>query len=142
MGKTIHFFSENTRYQPSHKTVLRKWITDCLSNEGFEAGTINIIFCNDDFLYDMNVKYLSHHTLTDIITFSYSENPKITVGDIYISIERARENAGIYRVRLYNEVCRLIIHGILHLAGYSDKEPGEKTVMTSKEDYYLSLLPN
>jgi len=142
MGKTIHFFSENTKYQPTHKRALRKWIIESLLNEGFEAGNINIIFCSDEFLFDLNVQYLSHHSLTDIITFSYSEDLKITTGDIYISIDRARENARIYNVKLYKEVCRLIIHGILHLTGYDDKSPEDKTVMTSKEDYYLSLHPD
>jgi rRNA maturation RNase YbeY len=113
-----------------------------IKEEGYREGAINFIFCSDKYLHDINVKYLKHNTLTDIVTFDMSENEDFISGDIYISIERARENAREFGVLLKNEVRRLIVHGILHLAGYGDKTPKEKTVMTQKEDYYLSLPAN
>jgi probable rRNA maturation factor len=137
--RNIWFFSEGTNYVPPAKGKIREWINSIIHKEGYKAGEISIIFCTDAYLSEINVKYLKHNTLTDIITFDLSEQQGIIQGDIYISIERAKENAKAFRVSLKAETSRLMVHGILHLAGYNDKTPEEKMVMTSKEDYYLSL---
>lgn len=135
------FFSEGVRYTPQAKTEIRQWIGTIIRKEGFKPGEINIIFCSDGYLSEINIKYLKHNTLTDIITFDLSEKKGIVQGDIYISIERAKENAAKFRVGREKEVHRLMVHGILHLAGYADKTPADKLEMTAKEDYYLSLFP-
>ena len=139
--KNIWFFSEGITFAPAAKGKLREWINKIIKKEGHKPGEINIIFCTDAYLSEINVKYLKHNTLTDIITFDLSEKPGILQGDIYISLERARENAAKFKVSLKKEVTRLIAHGVLHLAGYKDKTPEDKQLMTAKEDYYLSLPP-
>jgi probable rRNA maturation factor len=137
--KNIWFFSEGTSYTPPAKGKLRDWINRIIHKEGYRAGEISIIFCTDPYLSEINIKYLKNNTLTDIITFDLSEKPGTIQGDIYISVERAKENAKAFKVSLKAETSRLIVHGLLHLAGYKDKTPEEKKVMTVKEDYYLSL---
>ena len=99
-----------------------------------------IIFCNDDYLLDLNQRFLERETLTDVIASDYREDEKDVSGDIFISIERVHENASLHQQSVENEVRRVIIHGILHLCGYADKGPDEKAAMTAKEDKYLSLL--
>ncbi len=102
---------------------------------------INVIFCDDSFLLEMNIKYLNHDTLTDIITFDYNEGSAIS-GDIFISIERVRENAGIFSKSFAEELHRVIIHGVLHLCGYKDKSRKDQVVMRMKEETYLANLPH
>ena len=137
--QNIWFFSEDVSYVHKGKNATRSWINNAIFNEGFSFGEINIIFCSDEYLSQINLKYLNHNTLTDIVTFDMSEKEDVISGDVYISVERARENCKKFDVRLDDEIKRLIIHGILHLAGYSDKAPEDKALMTRKEDYYLSL---
>jgi len=120
---------------------LRKWIGVVIGNENKLPGDLNFIFCSDDYLYKLNIEYLNHDTLTDIITFDLSEIEDEISGEIYISIERVKENSGKFNVSFYEELHRVIIHGILHLAGYNDKTPDEVSLMRKKEDYCLSLLP-
>lgn len=117
---------------------LRSWITFVLDQENKELGEINYIFCDDDYLLDINVKTLNHNTLTDIISFDYTLG-NIVSGDIYVSYERVLDNSEILGVTFINELHRVMIHGVLHYCGYSDKSDEEKKVMRSKEDYYLSL---
>lgn len=104
-------------------------------------GSINFIFCTDAYLHEMNVKYLNHDTYTDVITFDYTENPPEISGDIFISSERVRENAKQFGTTFVMELHRVMIHGLLHLAGFDDKTAREQQQMRSKEDYYLSLQP-
>lgn len=113
------------------------------------TGEINYIFCNDKYLLAINKSFLNHNTLTDIITFpieAMENNSAIKAktkqinGEIYISIERVKENAKVYRIPLQNELCRVLIHGVLHLCGYGDKSPAQAKKMRVKEDYYLSRL--
>jgi len=124
-----------------HPDKLRKWLNEVILNEKFTPGEIYFIFCDDDYLYQINKKFLGHDTLTDIVTFSNSENQKIISGEIYISVDRVEENSKVLNVSFYNELCRVMVHGILHLTGYEDETPEQKTLMRKKEDYYLSLLP-
>lgn len=137
----IHFFSENVPFVLKGKRKVRAWIVSALLQEQKHAGVINFIFCDDAYLLPINQSYLRHDTFTDIISFDYSDHQSRVQGDIFISIERARENARIFKVKVSDEIHRLMIHGVLHLGGYLDETPGEKAVMSQKEDYYLSLLP-
>ena len=139
-ARDIWFFAERTTYEHKGKGRTREWILRIIEGEGRRPGKINIIFCSDEALQEINIKYLKHSTLTDIVTFDLSEEEKVIEGDIYISVERARENALKFGVKPQDEIMRLIAHGILHLAGYRDKTTEDKGVMTRKEDYYLSLL--
>jgi rRNA maturation RNase YbeY len=137
----IYFFREEVSYNLKNKQKTRDWITKAADSEGFTIGTINYIFTNDHILVQLNKEYLRHYTLTDIITFDLSDQDKEITGDIYISVDRARENAKEYKVTLGNELNRLMIHGILHLMGYKDKTREEKALMRAKEEFYLSLPP-
>jgi rRNA maturation RNase YbeY len=141
-GKNIWFFTEEVSYRPQDKGKVRQWIGGIIKKEGFKPGRINIVFCSDAYLLDKNIKYLNNNDLTDIITFDMSERKDVVEGDIYISVDRARENAKEFKVHLQNEIRRLIIHGLMHLCGYNDQSPAEKVQMTRKEDYYLSLPAN
>ena len=141
--ETTWFFSEGVDYTHKNKGKTRDWISKIIESERFTQKEINIIFCSDKYLLEINNKYLKNNTLTDIITFDFSEseNEHTIKGDIYISIERARDNALKFKVTFEEEIRRLIVHGILHLAGYKDKDLKDRHIMTLKEDYYLSLPP-
>ena len=138
MGE-LNFFSEEITFRLRDKKKLRKWIMKTIQNEGGEYETINFIFTSDSYLHKINVDYLQHDTYTDIITFEYNEGDLPIISDIYISIDRCKENAKTYSIRLRDEIHRIIIHGVLHLLSYKDKTKKDKELMTSKEDYYLSL---
>lgn len=133
----IHFFEEDIHYILKHKTKLRQWILNTIIEEKKLLTELNFIFCSDNYLLNVNQTYLNHNTFTDIITFDNSENHTQLLGDIFISIERVRENAKIYQVAFFDELCRVLIHGTLHLLGYKDKTKTEKMLMTEKEDFYL-----
>jgi probable rRNA maturation factor len=136
----INFYSQSINFTLRNKTKLRKWINSAIKNEKRISVEISFIFCNDSYLLKLNKSYLSHNYYTDIITFDYSENQDVTIGDIFISIQRVRDNAGKFNKTFPEELHRVIIHGVLHLIGYNDASKREKKLMTSKEDYYLSLL--
>ena len=138
MKTKIHFFSEDTDFIIKQKTLLRKWISDTIKKEEHLVGDLNFIFCSDEYLLQINQEYLNHDIYTDIITFDNSETEKEISGDIYISVARVKENALNLGVKEPEELRRVIIHGVLHLAGYLDKSETDKTLMTEKEDYYLS----
>lgn len=137
----IFFFQEEVSFHLKDKRKIREWILKSAENEEHKIGILNYIFTNDNVLLQLNKEYLRHITLTDIITFDMSENEGELSGDIYISIDRARENAREFKVTLSNELNRLLIHGVLHLMGYKDKSKEEKETMREKEEFYLSLLP-
>ena len=117
---------------------IRSWLEFVLDEEDRELGEVSYIFCDDDYLIDINVKHLNHNTLTDIISFDYSLG-KVVSGDIYISVERVKENAGDRNIEFSDELHRIMVHGVLHFIGYKDKEESDKSMMRKKEDYYLSL---
>ena len=131
-------FNYETEFELTIKTKIASWISKSIANEAFNEGDINYIFCDDNYLLDINVKYLKHNELTDIISFDYSLG-KILSGDIFISIDRVKENALKFETNLDHELQRVIIHGILHFCGYKDKTKEDKRLMRKKEDYYLSL---
>lgn len=121
-----------------HKTS--SWLINTVHKEDFHLGKLHYTFLNDADLHQMNVKFLQHDTYTDIITFDYNQQ-SFVIGEIYISLDRVKENAQNTNVDFIHELHRVLIHGLLHLMGYQDKSLKEKSIMTSKEDYYLSLLP-
>jgi len=131
-------FNYETEFELTTKSKIATWISRSIVNESFKEGDINYIFCDDYYLLEINVKHLKHNTLTDIISFDYSLG-KILSGDIFISIDRVRENSLKYEVSFDEELQRVIIHGILHFCGYKDKTKEDKRLMRKKEDYYLSL---
>lgn len=134
----IRFFSEDISYFQKNKRNITHWIASVIHKENSEHDNINIIFCNDNYLLSLNKKYLNHKTLTDVITFDYSSG-RIS-GDIYISIERVKENAKKFSQNVNDEINRTIIHGVLHLLGYTDKSTKDKKIMTTKENQYLSYM--
>ena len=103
-----------------------------------KIGDVNIIFCSDNYILDINIRYLQHDYFTDIITFDYCED-KILSGDLFISIDSVQENAKEYGSDFEEELHRVIVHGILHLIGYDDHTPEDQKIMRSKEDYYLGI---
>jgi len=134
----IHFFTEDTTYQIKGKLPLKRWVKATIASEGFKTGEISVVLCSDAYLLEINKQYLQHDTYTDIVTFDSSEQDDTIAGDIFISIDRVRENAVKFSVPETDELHRVIIHGILHLCGYGDKKTAEKARMTEKEDFYLA----
>jgi rRNA maturation RNase YbeY len=118
---------------------LTNWISKVCSSENYEFGDISLIFCSDEYLLDMNRTHLDHDYYTDIITFDYTEN-QIVSGDLFISIDRVRDNASDFNVSFDHELHRVIIHGVLHLCGYKDKSDYEEKLMRTKENNALSLI--
>ncbi|COW47495.1 Probable rRNA maturation factor [Mycobacterium tuberculosis] len=138
--KDIQFFSEDIDFTVKDKQKIRKWIGETIKAEGFKrVGELSFVFCSDAYLLEINKQYLNHDTLTDILTFDSSEDEDVIAGDIFISVERIRENASKFSVSEKDELNRVIIHGVLHLCGYYDKKKEDKALMTEKEDYYLSI---
>lgn len=133
----IHFFSEDLVFTLKQKTNVRNWVKATIIEEGYKLAELNFIFCSDAYLLTINQQYLNHDTYTDIITFDNSEVEKEITGDIFISIDRVRDNAAKFKVPFEDELHRVIIHGTLHLLGYPDKTKAARAVMTQKEDEYL-----
>ena len=115
----------------------KKWLNQVILNEAKVEGDITYIFCNDDYLLEKNIRFLNHNTLTDVITFDYCEGNSVS-GDIFISIERVKENSVVFKVDFLTELNRVMVHGLLHLLGYKDKTERESNLMRKKENYYLS----
>ena len=138
----IHFHTEDIKFVFKNKTEIKQWITSVAKGKKRKVGDLSFVFCSDGFLLRLNKEYLNHDTLTDIITFDYSkdDNQLPISGDIYISIDRIRENAVKFNKSFENELHRVIIHGTLHLLGYADKTKAAKLEMTKQEDIALNLL--
>ncbi|MBQ0147372.1 MAG: rRNA maturation RNase YbeY [Flavobacteriaceae bacterium] len=132
----IELFYE-TEFELQNSQEWIDWITESMSNEGKSIEELNYIFCDDEYLLEINRQYLDHDYYTDVIGFDNSEDDVLT-GDIFISIERISDNAEQNNVSFENELARVMIHGILHFAGYPDKGEDEKRIMTEKEDFYLN----
>ncbi len=122
---------------------LKKFITWLAENEGHSTESLSIIFCSDEYLLDINKQYLNHNYFTDIITFDLADMPGFPlVGEIYISVDRVKENANEFKTAVSVELHRVIFHGILHLCGYKDKKKSDKALMTEKENFYLNAYLN
>ena len=142
MNSLVQFFSEEVSFKLDRENEIQALILNIIEEEDFNAGVINYIFCNDEYLLELNQKFLDRDTFTDVIAFDYRESEEDVSGDVFISIERTSENAQSFGQSHEREVLRVIVHGTLHLCGYEDHTADEKAVMTKKEDKYLSLLPS
>jgi len=136
---SILFHQEDILFRLKNIKKIKSWIEKTIIQEKGILGDLNFIFCTDNYLHKINLEYLHHDTFTDIITFDYTQGKRIS-GDIFISIERVRENAKKFNQTIDNELNRVLIHGVLHLMGYKDKTPKEKETMRAKEDFYLTLF--
>ncbi|MGB6035078.1 MAG: rRNA maturation RNase YbeY [Cryomorphaceae bacterium] len=134
----VHFHSEHPDYVFDRQDDISAWIRKACREEKVKIEQLDIIFCTDDDLLEINIKHLDHNYLTDVITFPYSEG-EIIAGDIFISIDRVKDNAKDLNCEWFDELCRVMVHGVLHLCGYTDKESDDQAEMRKKEDYYLSL---
>ncbi|MEH6536862.1 MAG: rRNA maturation RNase YbeY [Psychroserpens sp.] len=132
-------FNYETDFKLDNEAKVSEWISNTILSENRKTGEINYIFCDDDYLHKLNVEFLEHDTLTDIISFDYSVGKELH-GDIYISVERVTDNAKDFGVNLSVELHRVIIHGVLHYCGYKDKTDDDANLMRSKENYYLTAL--
>lgn len=135
----ISFSNDNIAFNLENKSKLKKWIKIVVEKEKRILGNLNYSFTSDESLLKINIEYLKHNTYTDIITFNYNEGKKIS-GDIFISIDRVKENAMKFEVAFEEELLRVMIHGILHLCGYKDKSKTDSDLMRKKENSALRLL--
>lgn len=135
----VSFHNQSISFRLKDKTKLRQWIRVITEKEKHRLGTINYIFCTDDELLEINIRHLDHNTLTDIITFDYTEGKTIN-SDIFISVDRVTENAGKFKVSFEEELHRVMIHGILHLCGYKDKSKADAELMRKKENWALRFF--
>ena len=136
----IQFFNQHAGYALPNLTKLKNWLIKSAQKENLEISRLSYTFLTDEALHEINLQFLDHDTLTDIITFDYNID-RFIIGEIYISLDRVKENADHLQIPFQLELRRVLVHGLLHLMGYTDKTPDEKELMTSKEDYYLSLQP-
>ena len=137
----VRYFTQDIDFNYKNRLFNNRWLKMVAGSEVRKLGDINIIFCSDNYILDVNMKYLQHDYFTDIITFDYSEYDTIS-GDLFISIDSVRENASFYGTEFSNELHRVIVHGILHLIGYDDHCDEDIKMMRYKEDYYLKLREN
>ncbi len=135
----IAFSNNNIRFSLKNKTLVKNWVESVIKKEKKLPGKIQFVFTNDESLLEINKSFLNHNTLTDIITFDYCEEKKVN-GEIYISVERVKENAKKFNVDFENEILRVIIHGVLHLCGYKDKSKSDAEFMRKKENAALKLF--
>jgi rRNA maturation RNase YbeY len=132
-------FNYETDFLLDDNERIALWVSKVISNEGFKEYEINYIFCDDEYLHKLNVEFLNHDTFTDIISFDYSVG-KIIQGDVFISIERVKENAKNFDVTFLDELNRVIVHGVLHYCGYKDKMEKDASLMREKENHYLAQI--
>jgi probable rRNA maturation factor len=132
-------FNYETDFNLDNEEATAVWLGNVITSENKKEGEINYIFCDDEYLYKINVEYLEHDTLTDIISFDYSMGNELH-GDIFVSIERVRDNATDFNVSFEEELKRVLVHGILHYCGYKDKGEAEELLMRSKEDEKIAMF--
>lgn len=132
-------FNYETDFELENEAQYEDWISRIIESEGFDEGEINYIFCDDDFLHKINVEYLDHDTLTDIISFDYTVGNLIQ-GDIFVSVERVQDNAKDFNVSFEEELKRVLSHGVLHYCGYKDKSLEDEAVMRSKEEEKMQMF--
>ena len=139
MDHPIEFFSEDIDFSLSNPEQISSWIADIIAQHDQELVSLTYIFCSDEYLHNINIEYLDHDTLTDIITFDNADIEGTIEGDVFISIDRVRDNASTHGTTFEDELHRVIIHGVLHLLGYKDKTSEEEATMRKLEDSSLSL---
>ena len=134
-------FHYETDFKLTNEEQLTNWVVNCIESNAFKVGEINYIFCDDAYLHKLNVEFLEHDTLTDIISFDNTMG-KLISGDIFISVDRVKENASIFNTSFNDELYRVMIHGVLHYLGFKDKTEEEKSIMRKQENQCLSVLNN
>lgn len=134
----VSYYFEDTDFKLKARTKIKMWLKLVAESEVFTLGNVSVIFCSDNYILDINQRFLQHDYFTDIITFDYSEGGKIS-GDLFISIDSVRENSLEYGTDFEDELHRVIVHGVLHLIGYDDHTDEDIKMMRAKENYYLSL---
>ena len=134
----VSYYTEDCKFEFKLKRFTSRWLKFVAESEAKKLGDIAVIFCSDNYILDVNIKYLQHDYYTDIITFDYCEGDRIS-GDLFISIDSVRENASFYGTEFPDELNRVIVHGVLHLIGYDDHTEEDIAMMRAKENYYLSL---
>ncbi|KQS23756.1 rRNA maturation RNase YbeY [Dyadobacter sp. Leaf189] len=134
----LNFFSEDVEFNLPRPLKTKKWLKISSESEGYIISELNYIFCSDDYLLEINKEYLNHDYYTDIVTFDNSEEEKQLAGDIYVSVDRVRENAETFQVDFETELRRVLVHGLLHLMGYGDSNDEEKALMREKENQHLT----
>ena len=134
----VSYYTEDIKFSFKERRLTSRWLRLVAESEIRRLGDISIIFCSDNYILDVNMKYLQHDYFTDIITFDYCEGDRLS-GDLFISVDSVRENAIEYGTEFEDELNRVIVHGLLHLIGYDDHSKNDIAVMRSKENYYLSL---
>jgi probable rRNA maturation factor len=139
MVHPIEFFSEDIDFSLENPEQVSNWIADIIEDHDQELVNLTYVFCSDEYLHQMNVEYLDHDTLTDIITFDNADMEGTIEGDIFISVDRVRDNASTHGTSFHDELHRVIIHGVLHLLGFKDKTPEQEAAMRKLEDSSLSL---
>jgi len=132
-------FNYETDFELKNEAQYEDWISRIIESEGFDEGEINYIFCDDEYLHKINVEYLDHDTLTDIISFDYTVG-NVLQGDIFVSVERVQDNAKDFNVSFEEELKRVLSHGVLHYCGYKDKSPEDEAVMRSKEEEKMQMF--
>ncbi|MCU4187938.1 MAG: rRNA maturation RNase YbeY [Flavobacteriaceae bacterium] len=132
-------FNYETDFELENEAQYEDWISRIIESEGFDEGEINYIFCDDEYLHKINVEYLDHDTLTDIISFDYTVGNLIQ-GDIFVSVERVKDNANDFNVSFEEELKRVLSHGVLHYCGYKDKSPKDEALMRSKEEEKMQMF--
>ena len=132
-------FNYETEFELENEAHYEDWISRIIQSEGFDEGEINYIFCDDEYLHKINVEYLDHDTLTDIISFDYTVGNLIQ-GDVFVSIERVQNNASDFNVSFEEELKRVLSHGVLHYCGYKDKSPKDEVLMRLKEDEKIQMF--
>lgn len=132
-------FSIETKYSLKNRTLIKRWVKTVVENKGKKLGDLSYILCDDDYLLEVNRRYLDHDYYTDIITFDYTEND-IIGGDLFISLDRVRDNAAALQLSEHEEMLRVMIHGVLHLLGLKDKSDEEAKQMRAAEEESLELL--
>lgn len=135
---SVFFHKENVSFFINEELVV-KWLDESVRPLGFAIGELSFIFCSDEYLKKINIKYLNHDFFTDVITFDYSKD-KLLFGDVYVSTDRVKENAETYNSSFNKELFRVMIHGVLHLCGFNDKTKKEKTLIRYKENEALSAI--
>lgn len=133
----IVFFNEDIDFKFQGKNKFKAWLKKVADKEGFSINNLNYIFCSDEYLHKINLEYLNHDTYTDIITFDNSEDEATIEGDVFVSIERIRENSQTLNTLFEEEVKRVIVHGLLHLCGHNDHNLEDKTKIRELESKYI-----
>jgi len=132
-------FNYETDFTLDNEEAIAAWLTNVITSENKKEGEINYIFCDDEYLHKINLEYLNHDTLTDIISFDYTMGNEIS-GDIFVSVERVKDNANDFNVAFDEELKRVLVHGVLHYCGYKDKGEADELLMRNKEDEKIALF--